>query len=265
MLQYRTWGRVPRSVAVIHGGPGACGEMGVVARELSKVRGIFEPFQAATSVPGQVGELAAQLQEQTTRPVILVGFSWGAMLSVLYAAEYPSRVAKLVLIGSGPLDPAYADRIMETRLSRLTEEERTRVLSMMKNLDDPSALFSEVDRARFGEIISLADSVDPLPAGPSGVELSVTIHRHVWKEAAALRASGYFIEKVRSITCPVVVIHGASDPHPVQGVTRPLREAGIDLHVHLLPMCGHTPWLERQARDRFFDLLKREIREPGRP
>lgn len=219
-MQYRIWGRGPHSVAAIHGGPGACGEMGVVARELSTVRGIFEPFQAATSVPGQVGELAAQLQEQTTRSVILVGFSWGAMLSILYAAEYPSTVAKLVLIGSGPLDPAYADRIMETRLSRLTKKERAWILSMMKDLDDPSALFSEVDLARFGEIISLADSVDPLPAEPSGVELSVTIHRQVWKEAAALRASGYFLEKVRSITCPVVVFHGACDPHPVQGGDR---------------------------------------------
>lgn len=261
MTHYRTWGSVPRSVAVIHGGPGALGEMGPVARELSAIRGIFEPFQTATSVPGQVGELAIHLVEQTALPVVLVGFSWGAMLSILYAAQYPSSVAKLVLIGSGPLDPAYADAIMETRLGRLPNEERFEVLALMKDLNDPSVQVSPVDLARFGDLIALADSVDPLPAEPSGFALMPAVHRLVWEEAATLRASGYFLEKVRSLTCPVVVLHGACDPHPAQGVVEPLTRAGIDLRVHLLPACGHVPWMERQARDQFFDLLKREIED----
>ena len=61
----------------------------------------------------------------------------------------------------------------------------------------------------------------------------------------------------------MTVIHGASDPHPVLGVTRPLEEAGLAPRVHLLADCGHTPWIERQARDRFFALLRQEI-EQGR-
>jgi pimeloyl-ACP methyl ester carboxylesterase len=28
---------------------------------------------------------------------------------------------------------------------------------------------------------------------------------------------------------------------------------------HLLARCGHTPWQERQARDAFFRLLRREL------
>jgi pimeloyl-ACP methyl ester carboxylesterase len=266
MIPYRIWGDEPRSVVVIHGGPGAPGEMGPVARELSAIRGVFEPFQTATSVPGQVGELAAHLQEQTTLPVILIGFSWGAMLSLLFAAQYPTTVKKLVLIDSGPLDPAFADKILETRLNRLPHEKRTEVLALMKGLNDPSILPDASLLARFGELISQADSVDPIPDEPSdlNLRLMITVHRQVWEEAAALRASGYFVEKIRSITCPVVVIHGASDPHPVQGVVEPFTKAGVDLSIHILPACGHTPWKERQARDQFFDLLKREIEEPGR-
>lgn len=261
MTHCRIWGVAPRSVAVIHGGPGAPGEMESVARELSAIRGIVEPFQAASSVPGQVDELARQLQEEAALPVILVGFSWGAMLSVLFAAAYPSAVAKLVLIGSGPLDPAYADEILETRLTRLPDNERDEALTLMKYLNNPSTCPSQADLARFGDLMALADSVDPLPAKPAGLELMVAVHRQVWDEASALRGSGYFLKKVRSLTCPVVVLHGACDPHPVRGVVEPLTAAGVDLRVHLLPACGHVPWLERQARDLFFELLSQEIQE----
>ncbi len=264
MILYRTWGEGPFSVALVHGGPGAPGEMGPVARELSVAHGIFEPFQAATSVRGQVIELAAHLREHAALPAVLVGHSWGAMLGLLVAAAHPSSVAKLVLIGSGPLDPVYAARIMETRLGRLTKEDRDELVLLHKTLSDPSELPSSAQFARYGDLSARADSVDPIATEPAGFAFQVALHRQVWDEAAALRASGYFIEQARSVACPVVVIHGASDPHPVRGVVGPLADAGLSPRVHILAACGHTPWIERQARERFFALLKSEIAEPGR-
>ncbi len=264
MIPYRTWGEAPYTVALAHGGPGAPGEMGPVARELSATRGIFEPFQASTSVPGQVDELAGQLLEHASLPVVLVGYSWGAMLGLLVAAAHPSSVRRLVLIGSGPLDPTYADGIMATRLERLAPQDRDELLLLQEALGDPSELPLPADLARYGDLIALADSIDPIATEPLGFAPQVAVHRRVWDEAAALRASGYFIEQARSIACPVVVVHGASDPHPVQGVVGPLETAGLSPRVHILPVCGHTPWIERQARDAFFALLRSEITEPGR-
>ena len=42
---------------VVHGGPGACGEMAPVARRLASARGVLEPIQTALSLEGQVEEL----------------------------------------------------------------------------------------------------------------------------------------------------------------------------------------------------------------
>lgn len=265
MIPYRIWGEGPFSVVLIHGGPGAPGEMGPIARELSVARGVFEPFQAATSVRGQVCELAAHFPEHVTLPAVLVGHSWGAMLGLLVAAAHPSSVAKLVLIGSGPLDRIYAHRIMETRLGRLTKDDRDELYLLQKTLNDPSEPPSSACFARYGDLIARADSVDPIATEPTGFAFQSALHRQVWDEAAALRASGYFIEQARSIACPVVVIHGASDPDPVQGVVGPLADAGLSPQVHLLAACGHTPWIERQARASFFALLRREITGPARP
>lgn len=41
------WGKAPFTVAVIHGGPGAGGEMAPVARKLACDYGVLEPIQTA--------------------------------------------------------------------------------------------------------------------------------------------------------------------------------------------------------------------------
>jgi pimeloyl-ACP methyl ester carboxylesterase len=99
---HRTYGSAPYTVAVVHGGPGAAGEMAPVARELAHDRGILEPLQTATSLEGQVEELRVTLASYTALPVVLIGFSWGAWLSYIVAARYPALVRKLLLVAAGP-------------------------------------------------------------------------------------------------------------------------------------------------------------------
>ena len=49
MKNPRLYGSAPFNIAVIHGGPGAPGEMAPVARELSSLRGVLEPLQTAVT------------------------------------------------------------------------------------------------------------------------------------------------------------------------------------------------------------------------
>src|SRR3990172_8273086 len=100
MEKLRKYGNKPYNIAVIHGGPGAPGEVAPVARELASNRGILEPFQAADTCEGQVQELKAILEENATLPLTLVGHSWGAILSFILAARYPALVKKLIMVSS---------------------------------------------------------------------------------------------------------------------------------------------------------------------
>lgn len=165
------------------------------------------------------------------------------------------------MIGSGPLEPPSARRIMAARLGRLGPGDRAELLRLNESLGDPSALPSPAEMGRFGELIARADAVDPTAWEPAEFAPQPEINRRVWAEAAALQEAGCFVEQARPVACPVTVIHGASDPHPVRGVTRPPAEAGLSVHVFVLPVCGHTPWRERQARDRFFALLGHEVEQ----
>jgi hypothetical protein len=56
MKNLRKYGKSPYEVAVVHGGPGAPGEMAPVAKELSLLTGVLEPLQTADSLEGQVRE-----------------------------------------------------------------------------------------------------------------------------------------------------------------------------------------------------------------
>lgn len=259
MSNLRKYGNPPFKAAVIHGGPGAPGEMAPVARELSHLCGILEPLQTVATLEGQVRELKAIIEVNTKEPIILIGHSWGAMLSFIVTARFPSLVKKLILIGSGPYDQKFAPVIIQNRLSRLDESERLEFEILIKTLETPSEENRDLMMARLGALVSKTDSYNPLPHVSEVLECKAEIYQGVWGEAAALRSRGGFIELAPSITCPVVAIHGDYDPHPPEGIKNPLSGIIKDFRFVLLEKCGHDPWIEKEARDMFFDILKKEL------
>ncbi|MFH0767998.1 MAG: alpha/beta hydrolase, partial [Chloroflexota bacterium] len=234
MKNLRKYGNEPFNIAVIHGGPGAPGEMAPVARELSSAWGVLEPLQTATTLEGQVEELKTVLEENGTLPVILIGFSWGATLSFILTARYPSLVRKLILISSGAYEEKYAENIMGIRLNRLSEEERIEVFSLMETLNDPAIKDKNTPMARFGKLMAKADSYDPLPHESELLEYQYDICQRVWEQASGLRSSGKLLKLGRRIQCPVVAIHGDYDPHLSEGVEVPLTGILKDFRFILL-------------------------------
>ncbi len=259
MKDLRTYGKAPFTVAVIHGGPGAAGEMAPVARELASGWGVLEPLQTAASLEGQIEELKTVLEKNADLPVTLIGFSWGAWLSFMVAANYPAFVRKLILIGSGSYEEKYAAEIQETRLKRLGEEDRTEVKSLIEVLDNPAAADKSAAFARFAALLSKADAYDPIMYESEVIDCRVDLFQSVWKNAAELRRSGNLLELGKHIKCPVVAIHGEYDPHPAEGVRKPLSVILKSFRFILLESCGHRPWIERHARGTFYGILKEEL------
>ncbi|MHB8119740.1 MAG: alpha/beta fold hydrolase [Methanothrix sp.] len=269
MINPRRYGSAPFSVAVIHGGPGVGGEMAVVAQELCSDRGVLEPMQTAHSLQGQVEELKGLLEENAQLPITLIGFSWGAWLSFILAARYPAMVKKLVLVGSGPFEEKYAQRIMQTRLSRLNEKEGSQVRSIFAILDEQDhGDYDNKERAlaRMGELLSKTDAFDPInPIDTNGCKSTemdaitschADIYQSVWKEASHLRQTGELLQLGKKILCPVIAIHGDWDPHPASGVSEPLQATLKSFQFIVLEDCGHRPWIERRAKDKFYSLLR---------
>jgi len=259
MENLRIYGAAPFGVAVLHGGPGAPGSMAPVARELSRERGVLEPLQTASSIAGQVEELRSILEEHADLPATLIGSSWGAMLGFIFAARHPALVKKLIMVGSGVYETRYAAHITQTRLARLDEGERQEIQSLTTTLDDPTAPDKSASLARIGQLDTKADSYDPITLDTEGLEVQYEVFQRVWREAEELRASGALLALGSRITCPVVALHGDYDPHPAEGIRKPLTPLLHSFRFIVLERCGHLPWIERHARNTFYEILRHEL------
>lgn len=257
MKTIRLYGEKPFQTALLHGGPGATGEMKPVALELAMDAGIIECLQTENTINGQIEELYDQLINHADLPVNLVGYSWGAWLGFLYACRYPGSVKKLILISAGAFESKYNLQLMQTRLTRLSPTQRAEAERL-----HASILTGSADQAileQYGVLMRIADSYDPVTLDNENLEINQGIFRSVWPEASELRESGALVRDAHRLKMPVVAIHGDYDPHPFEGVEKPLSERLDDFKMILLAKCGHTPWNEIQAKDAFFKALRKEI------
>ncbi|WP_016777559.1 alpha/beta fold hydrolase [Anaerophaga thermohalophila] len=253
----RKYGKHPFRVALLHGGPGASGEMQPVAKELGKDFGVLELLQTKKTITGQIEEFHRQLTESADLPVILIGHSWGAWLGFLFASRYPEFVSKLILIGAGAFESQYNHDLMNIRLSRLSERNRKKAERLIYEIESGS-IDKEVLKA-FGHLMTRADSYDYDKNVQDTVDLDMEIYQSVWPEASKLRNSNELVRFADGIRCPVVAIHGEYDSHPADGVEKPLSERLPHFKMIRLEKCGHVPWKERQATNKFFQILKEEI------
>jgi pimeloyl-ACP methyl ester carboxylesterase len=264
MTNVRFYGAKPYRAAVLHGGPGALGSVAAIARELSKNYGVIEPLQTKNSISVLLLELDDAVTSHCGQPTTLIGHSWGAWLACLYAARYPGMAKKIILVGGGPFEPQYGGAIGKNRCARLSKMEALEFNALIAALDAPQTPNKDVLLKRLGELVVKADNFCPVELETDQIDClpaNGDLYNAIWSEAAGLRASGALLETVAQITCPVVVIHGAVDPHPLEGVQVPLAKRIKDFTVYRLEKCGHTPWKEQYARERFFEIIRKELRK----
>jgi pimeloyl-ACP methyl ester carboxylesterase len=256
---FRTWGKPPYKVAVVHGGPGAPGSVTPVARELAKFMDVLEPLQTKDSVEGQIEELRDVLEKYADLPAVLIGHSWGATLSYMTTAGYPTLVKKLILIGTPPLEAKNRLDLTSIWLDRLSEEERVEFASLENFVWDGAAEDKSVSMGRLFRLIAKGDSYDQIPSKDEVLEYQLEINVSIFRDLGKLQMSVDIVELGRGIACPVVAIHGDYDPRPAEAAKEPLSRVIKDFRFILLEKCGHYPWMERHARDEFFKVLRREI------
>ncbi len=84
-----------------------------------------------------------------------------------------------------------------------------------------------------------------------------------------LQAEGTYPAAFGAIRVPVLMLHGAADPHPGRMIRAGLAPYLPQLEYRELDRCGHYPWLEKDARDEFYSVLRewlgrQAVHAPGR-
>jgi pimeloyl-ACP methyl ester carboxylesterase len=203
------------------------------------------------SVRANAALVARFVREVVGSPVVLVGNSMGGMVSLLLAAAHPELVAGLVLID--PSIPVPRQRpdlaVSATFLVYATPFVGERYLALMTK--------RTTDRQRVQGVVNLCFA-DPRRANPDVVDAGVVLAAHrrgvAGQEAAFLGAARSLMRVLanprryhslmRSIGCPVLLVHGERDRLVPVAAARAVAEQNPGWETHFLPGVGHTPQLE---------------------
>jgi pimeloyl-ACP methyl ester carboxylesterase len=255
-MQVREYGTSGPPVVVLHGGPGAPGYMAPVARGLADAFRVFEPFQRGgggqrLTVARHVADLHGWVGSccGDARPA-LVGHSWGAMLALAYAAAYPGCAAALVLVGCGTFDLAARNRLRAIREERMDDSLRRRIARLPEEYPDPD------ERLRvLGDLTRSLDSYDLVSTEGEMGPCDAQAHHETWEDMVRLQEEGVYPAAFSAIKAPVLMLHGAFDPHPGWMIRASLAPHLPQLEYLEWERCGHYPWLERAVREEFFAVL----------
>ena len=206
----------------------------------------------SVSVRGAAEVLQGVIAELFAEPVVLVGHSMGAMVSVLTTASTPGAVDRLLLLAP-PLPregvrlvnrellphvamclwPRLGAVALQRRLSRQTLEEYVR--DRLRLTCASAADLAEVAEAMAAEMqAAYDDGEDPLLS-------FIHAARSVGMLVAEARRYREVLQRVRQ---PVRVVHGELDRVLSPASLDQLASLGAHWQTHLLPTVGHSPHLE---------------------
>lgn len=255
-MRVREYGTSGLPVLVLHGGPGAPGYVAPVARRLAEWYRVLEPFQrgsggARLTVARHVSDLHEIVETRCrgTRPA-LVGHSWGAMLALAYAAAHPGRAVAVALVGCGTFDQASRDQVQRTIERRLDEELRRRLRRLPADYPDPNERL-----AAWANLLLPVYSENPIVHELDVEACDARAHEESWDDMVRCQAEGVYPAAFAAIREPVIMLHGADDPHPGRMIRASLARWLPQLEYHEWARCGHYPWIEAAVGDDFIAVL----------
>jgi proline iminopeptidase len=237
-------------VVVLHGGPGAHHDYLLPGFDaLAQRRELIYYDQrgggrSAVSRETPVGwkEHVADLEELRRQwgiaQLVLAGYSWGGLLALLYAVEFPDRVARLALVSPAPAwreaRAEFEHRFQQRNLAPELQRQRATLRESGLREQDP-AQYAQ----RLFELSVAPYFFDPTKARElTPFRVTGRTQQEVWNSLA-----DYDLRpQLGRLELPVQMIQGEDDVIPVETSRTVAELTGAELE--LLPRCGHVPYVE---------------------
>jgi proline iminopeptidase len=269
-----------RKILVVHGGPGRPFQRPVPGIEPLSDRHTFEYYdqrgcgrstrpidrfesdnyygnmqrlEATLGLGAQIADIERIRRILGEEKLILLGHSFGAFLASMYAAEFPDRVAALLLVAPASvlLMPSEDGGLFEEVAGLLPQALKEEYAGYLKRYLDFSNIFSKSDaelaalNAGFGKYyriaaeargFSMPEDYDPAAEGGWMVQAMYFSmgQRHDYRPA------------LRRVTAPVLVIHGGKDIQPERS-SRVYSEAFPRSTFRMIENAGHFPFFDQPA------------------
>jgi proline iminopeptidase len=254
----RRIGRGPPTV-VLHGGPGAHHDYLLPNFDaLAHDRALIYYDQRGggrSPVPREIPvgwrehvlDLEALRQAWGREQLTLAGYSWGGLLALLYAIEFPNRVERLALVSPAPawrearieFERRFAERNLAPELQRQRAALRESGLRGRDPSEYAQRLFELSVAPYFSDPARARDLTPFRVTGRTQQEVWATLGDYDLRPA------------ISRLAIPALVLHGEDDPIPLKTAETVARLLGAEFRT--LPRSGHVPYVE--ALDEFVRLM----------
>ncbi len=257
---------------VLHGGPGASHEY-LLPQFLDLADSYELVFydqrgggrsktddRASITWETQVRDLERVVAELGMSPLGIVGYSWGALLAMLYAREstrgtlqpVPSRLA---LIDPAPVTRAWRDAF-EAEFAR--RQQGPEIQSMRDELAASGLKESHPDayRQRAFELSVAGYFADPhRTTDLTPFRVTGRVQQSIWESLGEFD----LLADLAAMKIPTLIVHGRQDPIPIASSEAAARAMGAEFVA--LDACGHVPYVE--ARGPLMAALHRFLSRTG--
>jgi len=255
-------------IVLLHGGPGAHHDyLYPQMLELARSHRVITYDQrgggrSRTDDPApitwrtQVDDLASLLRELNLQgaSTTLVGYSWGALLAMLFAIEWRRdnslpAIGRLALISPAPITREWRTRFEEDLLARqrgpAIHDLRVALTASGLRESDMTAY-----RQRSFELSVAGYFADPHRAEAlTPFRVTGKVQQSIWDSLGEFDLR----EDLRAVRLPVLVVHGRNDPIPLESAEAVA--SALDGRLVVLDDCGHVPYVEQPLA--LWDALQR--------
>jgi proline iminopeptidase len=206
----------------------------------------------------QVADVARVAAELRVDPLVIVGYSWGGLLAMLYATEAADgRVApppaKLALVDPAPIT---RDARIEFERELARRQASPAIAEARAELQTSGLRERDVDayRQRAFELSVAGYFADPARASDlTPFRVMGRVQQSIWDSLGDYDLT----DALSRVHVPALVVHGGQDPIPLASSEAAARALGATCVV--IDNAGHVPYVEQP--DQLFALLRGFLRD----
>lgn len=248
-------------IVVLHGGPGLFHNYLVANFEklAEKYQIIFYDQRgcgktdfpkdtASITIQNFVEDLEAIRVHLKIEKMNLAGHSWGAILAINYAKQFPNNLNKLILISPAPANTEYFDQMFKNMQNKRKDDDIKEMVKIMSSKDfdnrNPEAVLAAI---KIGDKVNLADQtkIDELYKSMTFTAASANNMLLV----NSIMEKNFFnyniTEGMDSISCPTLIILGDLDNVPFASAQL-LQDNLQNARLEVLQHAAHYPFFEVQ-------------------
>jgi proline iminopeptidase len=241
-------------VVVLHGGPGAHHDYLLPQYDrLARGRALLYYDQRGggrSPVPREVpvgwrehvADLEALRGHWGLERLALLGYSWGALLAVLYALEHADRVARLALVSAAPVTAAWRDEFERRFAARMAQPWIARTRAELAALGLARTDPEKYRRLAFALSVAGYFHNPGLAREMTPFRVTERTRRAVWDSLGDYDLRERIHQTFPNGTAPrSLLLHGVYDPMPLEAA----RETAALLSTGVVELAtGHAPHVE---------------------